>query len=590
MTPASAPARRTPAAAAVALFAFCSALPAAAPAQELLYGTEGNRLRRYDVDSIGGERLVEEVLIERASRDPIRGRDVNGTICLVPDDSGRFVLGEDTGQPSPPAGFGIFEADGRQVGKLTPTYQPFTPEPSGCAFNSQGILFTVDVGNPTGASASGQLLMWFPPYEGFPGPPDAYPDTDATSTNFCKLATDLNVGAKIAIDDQDNVYVTATASSDVWRFAPPFPTGPDAAGGCGSGTGLDAPMADVVNRTLFIDSSPQNKLFTPSGLAISPQNTLIVASVLTGRIGEYDLAGNFLRFIVDHAVPIFVVPTPFGNPQDIGFDAEGTLYYADLDLMGTIPNFQPGPNGKVWRVRFDASNQPLEPEVVRDDLDFPDGASVLSGNLEQTEWRAYAGTADRRFFNPDESVVTPANAGALATRWTFPVSAIVTGSPVVAAVDLPGEGLTQVVYFQSWNRTIYAVRLVDGSEVWHFDADVQPGAAFENAGSLLVEKLENRDRVFAGAGETMYALDAVTGEELWRFRAGTGCVDADGNPPGLCGFDSERNQIESSPILAGGNVVFGMDVNDVPRGKGGVYGVDALAGTLSEEGGPRRLR
>ena len=33
----------------------------------LIYNTEGNRLHRYDVDTIGTDRLVDEVLIERAS-------------------------------------------------------------------------------------------------------------------------------------------------------------------------------------------------------------------------------------------------------------------------------------------------------------------------------------------------------------------------------------------------------------------------------------------------------------------------------------------------------------------------------------------
>ena len=101
----------------------------------LIYSTEGNRLRRYDVDTIGGA-LVEDVLIHAADdepehggeggtggADPENGRDSNGVICAIPDGSGRFVLGEDTGQPGVPAGWGVFSADGVQEGKLTATYQ-----------------------------------------------------------------------------------------------------------------------------------------------------------------------------------------------------------------------------------------------------------------------------------------------------------------------------------------------------------------------------------------------------------------------------------------------------------------------------------
>ena len=37
----------------------------------LLYSTEGNRLRRYDIDTIGGT-LVEDVLIKQRRRRPMR--------------------------------------------------------------------------------------------------------------------------------------------------------------------------------------------------------------------------------------------------------------------------------------------------------------------------------------------------------------------------------------------------------------------------------------------------------------------------------------------------------------------------------------
>src|SRR5262249_62208336 len=74
----------------------------------------------------------------------------------------------------------------------------------------------------------------------------------------------------------------------------------------------------------------------------------------------------------------------------------------------------------------------------------------------------------------------------------------------------------------------------------------------------------------------MYSLDARTGTELWRFAAGTGCLV----PPGLCGFSAERNEIESSPLVAEGKVFFGMDANDRTGGKGGLYAVDAADGRL----------
>ena len=57
------------------------------------------------------------------------------------------MLGEDTGQPTPPAGGGVFSEEGGQIGKLTATYQIAGAEPFGCAFDSQGRLWVADRGN-----------------------------------------------------------------------------------------------------------------------------------------------------------------------------------------------------------------------------------------------------------------------------------------------------------------------------------------------------------------------------------------------------------------------------------------------------------
>ncbi len=127
---------------------------------------------------------------------------------------------------------------------------------------------------------------------------------------------------------------------------------------------------------------------------------------------------------------------------------------------------------------------------------------------------------------------------------------------------------------------MYAIDWDDGSELWRFGVGGPTGGPFPAAGSVTVADVGGRRTVFVGAGEHVYALDAATGAERWRFAAGTGCRDAGGQPPGLCGFRGERNQVESTPLVVGDTVYFGMDVNDVPTGKGGFYAVDASAGTL----------
>ena len=80
--------------------ALGAALGSQAVAGELLFGTEGNRLRRFDVDTIGNPKLLDDVFIESASDGETGGpgpttpggRDINGMICRFPDGSGRCCL------------------------------------------------------------------------------------------------------------------------------------------------------------------------------------------------------------------------------------------------------------------------------------------------------------------------------------------------------------------------------------------------------------------------------------------------------------------------------------------------------------------
>jgi outer membrane protein assembly factor BamB len=594
----------------VVLAALVLPLPASASGsagpQELLYSLEGNRLRRLDLDTLATEDVLEDVLIERASAGETgstpggRGRDVNGMLCTFPDGTGRFVAGEDTGQPHPPAGWGVFDRLGRQLGRLTATYLAGGPEPFGCAFLPGGRLVTTEVGDPGFGANNGQLILWFPPLDQYPGALGAFPDTDAASANFCKLATNLGTASGVAVDRLGRIWVATSSGLAVHRFSPPFPTAPTRSGGCGARDPLGSPMATVVNRAPVIGPDQELRMFTFSGIANAPNGNLYVASVLTGRIAEYDLDGRLVRFVVDHDLALFALPTPFGNPQGLAVGRDGTLYYADLDLVGEFPDLGPGPNGKVWRVRFDAQGEPQEPEIVREGLAFPDGVAVLPGNLETKEWPTYAGGPERQFFNHDEQTLSRRDVAQLAERWRFPTGAIVTASPAVAQVDLPNEGPTRVVFLQSWDDFVYALRLDDGSEVWRFATDPHPGASFPNASSVDVAEVEGRLQVHVGAGEILYAIDAASGRELWRFTAGTGCVGplhgrravrnfdpehfvASGaqGPPGLCAHDGERNEIESSPITAEGLVLFGMDVDDSPLGKGGFYAVRAGDGRLA---------
>ena len=475
----------------------------------------------------------------------------------------------------------MFAADGTQVGKLSTTYNLAGAEPHGCAFAPDGTLFTSDVGFQGFGPANGQLIEWFAPYDVFPGPPGAYPNTNDISTNACKLATDLGTAGAVLADAQGRIYVAESSGLRIDRFSPPFPTGPDAAHGCGRVDATGAPLATAVQREVFVGPAA-GMVF--AGLAFAPNGNIYASSVFTGRIAEFDTDGQLVRDIL--APPSTTLPIPTGNPQDIAVGKDGTIYYADLDLRGTLPDVGPGPNGKVWRIRFNGVGDPLPPEVVRQGLAFPDGVALFPGDLEAStppplEWPTLAGGPHRTFFNANETQLTAQTAPQLIEKWRFPTKAVVTSSPSVATVEIPNRGRTRAAFFSSWDGNIYAVDWATGKELWHFAWPDQPGASFLAAGSPTVTDVDSARVVLVGVGETMYALDAVTGTERWHFAAGTGCRDPlSGNPPGLCSFRGERNQIESTPIVVDGVAYFGMDINDVATGKGGFYAVDVADGTL----------
>jgi len=363
----------------ILVLTFATATLAPAASGEVLYAAENNRLRRFDLASLGGPTPHDDVLIENAAGDLERGRDVNGMACLLPDGSERFLMGEDSGQPHPPAGWGVFEADGAQVGKLTATAEAPVPDPYGCAFDSSGNPSTTETGHQMFGRANGQLILWFPPFDRFPGAPGAYPETDATSEHYCKIATDLGTATGIAIDAAGRVYVAEASGRRVVRFTPPFPTSADAAGGCGARDALGSPQATRVQRETFLGARWLRGLITYSGLALAPNGNLYVASVATGRIAEFDLDGELVRMVL--APPEWLPPFSTGHPQGLAVDASGTLYYADLDLRFGLSGVHPGPDGKVRRIRFDAAGRPTPPEVIRDGLAFPDGLGVLPGEL-----------------------------------------------------------------------------------------------------------------------------------------------------------------------------------------------------------------
>lgn len=340
------------------------------PAPTIVFNGEGNNLR-----AIAAEPPFDQQVVIRNADDDPAGLDINAQICFFPDGSGRFVAGEDTGQPDPPQGWGIFRLEGHrvgeleatQVGKLTPTYQGSldNAENYGCGFLSDGRIVTSDIGNQAGGDGDGQLIVWFPPF-------------DSREVRYCKLDVAIATAGGIWVDGEDRIHVASARppTAGILRYPGPFPTSDDAEGGCDRTDATGAPMADAVARETFIAAN--EKVATPNAIVPSPADGFYVSSVFTGVIGEYDAGGRFLRTVLEPPAGEVLGEEPFstGTPLGLGIDAEGTLYYADIAITISADGIGPGAPGTVRRIRF-VDGEPRPPEVMAGGLAFPDGVGIL---------------------------------------------------------------------------------------------------------------------------------------------------------------------------------------------------------------------
>jgi hypothetical protein len=341
----------------------------------LVFNAQGNHLDAYAPEP---PFATQRVITSRAESPT--GLDVNGQICFVPDGSGRFIAGEDTGQREGDLqGWGVFELRGgrigefsaTQVGKLVPTYQPSAdnPENYGCGFLSDGRVVTTDVGNQASGTGDGQLIIWFPPF-------------DRRDVAYCKLDVEIATAQSIWVDDRDRIHVASARppTAGVWRYDGPYPTGPDAAGGCGRTDTTGAPVADRVRKELLVPAG-EHDLLSPSGLAAGADGRLYVSSVANGVINEYDPDGTFVRVVLRPPPGERIlgpVPLSTGTPLGLGVGPDGTLFYADIGIVNRDGDIGPGERaGSVRRIVF-VDGRPQPPETVASGLAFPDGIGILT--------------------------------------------------------------------------------------------------------------------------------------------------------------------------------------------------------------------
>jgi outer membrane protein assembly factor BamB len=207
------------------------------------------------------------------------------------------------------------------------------------------------------------------------------------------------------------------------------------------------------------------------------------------------------------------------------------------------------------------------------------GASAHEAIIQVSkwDWPSFGYSAQHTF--DGRSTLTEASAKTLKQAWFFPTGDAVTATPTVV------DG---TVYVGSWDRYFYAIDLATGKLTWKYRLSDQnavtpyPGQNPRNYGSdggLVTSSAwfepgngsTRPNLVIFGGGYTLYALNAETGALFWRHDY-TGRPFAPPNP------NKDGTRIFSSPVVADGLVLFGVDVDGQPDSRGYVVGANLSNG------------
>jgi YD repeat-containing protein len=119
-------------------------------------------------------------------------------------------------------------------------------------------------------------------------------------------------------------------------------------------------------------------------------------------------------------------------------------------------------------------------------------------------------------FNPEDRGISPTNAGQLSQTWSYNANWLIS--------DTPAES-NGIVYFGSWDDSIYALNAQTGALVWSYAT----GSSVSSSPAVV------NGVVYIGSqDDKLYALNAQTGSLLWTYTTG--------------------NQITNSPVVSNGMV------------------------------------
>jgi hypothetical protein len=237
---------------------------------------------------------------------------------------------------------------------------------------------------------------------------------------YCFVARELGSPGIPAIDAGGSIYFPqATGNRGPLHPLSDFTGQPELSGDAGRVTKLTLAQPLTVNdcapsheltatgragiqRNDEFLSFPTSGVITPESIAAVPAGFELAAPgtttphwyvgsvLLPPAIDEYDASGRFVRNVV----------APFLPRNPLGMDVspkDGSLYFAELSLTpaverdedGSPSGFDPFATGcgRLSMVRFQ-NGVPLPPTVLRENLLFPDGVSVVDSSRFAVDFAA----------------------------------------------------------------------------------------------------------------------------------------------------------------------------------------------------------
>jgi outer membrane protein assembly factor BamB len=179
--------------------------------------------------------------------------------------------------------------------------------------------------------------------------------------------------------------------------------------------------------------------------------------------------------------------------------------------------------------------------------------------ISRCDWPMWGQRIERPFASPCPTQLSAQTAEDLKQIWFFNAKDTVTATPAVV------DG---VAYVGDWSGNFYAIDLETGKSRWTYKAHVHGQVyAGQIVSSAAVADVKGVRTVFFAGGKTLYALRADDGRERWKHEVGRR------------GDDNDPSEIESSPVVADGMVLFGTDVHNSGKGEpAAVIAVDAATG------------